>query len=78
MKPSPPFGLFLRLLVLLPWLCSFLLAESDRLYVRILTRDGRTLEGPVRWTRNEASWWDLLDASKEISESNYEAARTLG
>ena len=78
MKPSPPFGLFLRLLVLLPWLCSFLLAESERLYVRILTRDGRTLEGPVRWTRNEASWWDLLDANKEISESNYEAARKLG
>ncbi len=78
MKRHVPSSLFLRLLLLLPWLSSFLLAESDRLHARILTSDGRTLEGPVRWTRNEASWWDLLDANKKIPESNYEAARKLG
>jgi hypothetical protein len=39
--------------------------ESGVLYGTVLTRDGRTLQGELRWDRNENFWDDLLDATKE-------------
>ncbi len=51
---------------------------QDRLYGRITTRDGRVLQGPIRWDKNEASWLDLLDASRKFPERNREAAKRSG
>ncbi len=52
--------------------------NGDRLYGTITTRQGRVLEGPIRWDRNEASWLDILDAYKKTPEKNREAARRAG
>ena len=51
---------------------------SDRLYGRIVTDDGEVYQGLIRWGTNEASWYDLLDGSKKIPESNREAAERAG
>ncbi len=51
---------------------------QDRLYGRITTRDGRVLEGPIRWDKNEASWLDVLDATRKFPERNLEAAKRAG
>jgi hypothetical protein len=37
---------------------------NPRLYGTVLTRNGRTHQGFIRWDRNEGSWSDLLDANK--------------
>jgi len=39
--------------------------EVDRIWGRITTVSGDTQEGFIRWDRNEASWADLLDGTKE-------------
>jgi hypothetical protein len=49
----------------------------DRLYGRVLTVDGDVLEGYLRWDRNEASWTDFLDASKEIPQEYLREAESL-
>ncbi|MBI4544130.1 MAG: hypothetical protein HY703_02915, partial [Gemmatimonadetes bacterium] len=41
-------------------------ADSTRMYGRITTVDGERYEGYIRWDKNEASWADILDATKEI------------
>jgi len=37
---------------------------SNRLYGRVVTRDGGDYTGFIRWDKNEGSWTDLLDATK--------------
>jgi hypothetical protein len=63
-------------------ICSFLLThlqtqaleaqESDRIWARILTTSGQTHEGFIRWDRNELSWADILDGSKDFSPFQFE------
>ncbi len=45
---------------------SSLADNSGRIYGKIYTVDGDVLEGFIRWDRNEASWVDVLDGTKEI------------
>jgi hypothetical protein len=40
--------------------------DADRLYGRVLTKDGTIYEGYLRWDRNEASRSDFLDGMKEL------------
>jgi hypothetical protein len=51
---------------------------GDRLYGRVTTAAGRVYEGYLRWDRNEASWADVLDGSKEIPWEHLEEADRLG
>lgn len=54
-----------------------LLAENEgRIYGKVYTEDGDVLEGLIRWDRNEASWVDILDGTKEIPEDYGREART--
>jgi hypothetical protein len=46
-------------------LTTGLRAESGRIYGTILTQDGETLEGWIRWDKNEAFWDDVIDGTKE-------------
>lgn len=50
---------------------------SDRLYGRVTLRDGAVVEGWIRWDRNEASWTDVLDATKEIPLEHVREAESL-
>jgi hypothetical protein len=45
------------------------LTSNGRLYGRVLTRDGEEHVGFIRWDRNEGSWADVLDATKEGSST---------
>lgn len=50
---------------------------SDRLYGRVVTAGGTVYEGFLRWDRNEGSWADLLNGSKEIPWENERDAERL-
>jgi len=41
--------------------------QADRIWGRVETAGGRTFEGFIRWDRNEGSWVDLLNGSRESS-----------
>ena len=45
--------------------------DGDRIWGRLFTTSGDVYEGFIRWDRNEGSWVDILDGSKEIPEENY-------
>ena len=45
--------------------------DSHRIWGRVQTVSGERYEGFLRWDRNEGSWVDILDGSKEIPEENY-------
>jgi hypothetical protein len=57
--------LALALLLSLPT-CA-LAQGAGRIWGRVETRDGKVLEGFIRWDRNEGSWVDLLNGSKHVS-----------
>lgn len=40
--------------------------NSDRIYGRIATSDGHTYEGFIRWDKNEAHWFDILNGTKQL------------
>lgn len=44
-------------------------AGADRLAGRVVTEDGRVLEGWLRWNDREASWGDLLPATRPGSRA---------
>ncbi len=44
--------------------------NSGRIYGKITTVDGDTYEGLIRWDKNEASWVDLLNGTKELDDGN--------
>lgn len=50
---------------------------EDRLYGRVVTASGDVLEGFIRWDKNEGSWDDMLDGTKEIPEQNLRDAERL-
>ena len=47
--------------------------DGDRIWGRLYTTSGDVHEGFIRWDRNEGSWVDVLDGSKEIPAENYMA-----
>ena len=50
--------------------------DSGRIYGEITTAEGDTFEGFIRWDKNEGSWVDILDATKELPKrSTYKNAR---
>ena len=52
-------------------------APSDRLYGRVVTASGDVYEGYLRWDRNEGSWSDQLDGTKELPWQNMADAERL-
>lgn len=70
--------IFLTALNLLLATGSISAGNADRLYGKISTRDGQLLEGPIRWDRNEASWFDVLDGAKPLPERNRQSAVKAG
>lgn len=50
---------------------------ADRLYGRVVTAGGSEYEGYLRWDRNEGSWGDVLNGSKEIPWENARDAERL-
>ena len=54
-------------------------SSPDRLYGRVITTDGATFEGFIRWDRNEGSWSDILNGSKQLPvENRHQAERLAG
>ncbi len=51
---------------------------SNRLYGRVTTEEGDTYEGFIRWDKNEASWSDILSATKELPAANRQQAEDMG
>lgn len=51
--------------------------EANRIWGRVETGAGRTYEGYIRWDRNEGSWADLLNGSKEPSRDAVDLWREL-
>ena len=43
---------------------------ADRIYGRVLTTDGESFEGLIRWDKNEAAWVDLLNGSKTMRDED--------
>jgi len=41
-------------------------ADSGLLYGKVYTTDDEVLEGFIRWDKNEASWDDILDGTKDL------------
>lgn len=50
---------------------------ADRLYGRVTTAGGSVHEGFLRWDRNEVSWVDVLNGSKEIPWEHVREAERL-
>ncbi|MEM7415577.1 MAG: hypothetical protein AAF389_08800 [Gemmatimonadota bacterium] len=51
--------------------------DSDRLYGRVLTVEGQSFEGFVRWDRNEATGLDFLDGRKVVPLEYLQEAASL-
>ncbi|MEW5922603.1 MAG: hypothetical protein AB1746_01305 [Candidatus Zixiibacteriota bacterium] len=51
------------------------IADEGQLYGKIYTVDDEVLEGFIRWDKNEASWCDLLDGTKDLDNRNYRKYR---
>ena len=62
-----------------PLVCALVLAgpvgaqDDDRIWGQVHTTSGDVHEGFIRWDRNEGSWVDILDGSKDVPEENYRA-----
>ncbi|MDZ4722419.1 MAG: hypothetical protein SGI97_00685 [candidate division Zixibacteria bacterium] len=41
--------------------------NEDRIHGKLTTVDGDTFEGLIRWDKNEGSWIDILNGTKEIT-----------
>ena len=50
-------------------------ADEGQLYGKIYTVDDEVLEGFIRWDKNEASWCDILDGTKERESRKYRKYR---
>lgn len=51
--------------------------EQVRIYGRITTIDEDSLQGFIRWDKNEVTWVDILNGSKEIPREHMREAREL-
>ncbi|PKK83272.1 MAG: hypothetical protein CVT49_09235 [candidate division Zixibacteria bacterium HGW-Zixibacteria-1] len=56
-------------------LSAVAMADEGQLYGKIYTVDDEVLEGFIRWDKNEASWCDLLDGTKELEGKKYRKYR---
>nr|MBN2278022.1 hypothetical protein [candidate division Zixibacteria bacterium] len=45
-------------------------ADQSQLYGRIYTVDNEVFEGFIRWDKNEAAWFDIIDGNKELDRVN--------
>ena len=54
------FGVFVFMI------CATASAGSGELYGKIYTTDDEVFEGFIRWDKNEGSWHDILDGTKEL------------
>lgn len=46
--------------------------DADRIWGRVTTASGDVHEGFIRWDRNEGSWADILDGSKDVAPEVYD------
>jgi hypothetical protein len=71
---SRTLSFFLTILVLTPPPQSRSLEaqEPGRIWARVSTTSGQTYEGFMRWDRNEVSWADILDGSKDFNPFEFE------
>jgi len=46
--------------------------DADRIWGRVSTTSGQIHEGFLRWDRNEGSWGDILDGSREVLPEAYD------
>ncbi|MEE8576474.1 MAG: hypothetical protein V3T31_04400, partial [candidate division Zixibacteria bacterium] len=60
--------ILLSLIIALMASVSALADQTGRIYGKITTVDGDILEGPIRWDKNEASWVDVLDGTKDFKK----------
>lgn len=62
----------IALALLLMTLVSSISADnSGRIYGKIYLTDGDELEGFIRWDKNEGSWVDILNGSKDRNDSHF-------
>ena len=54
---------------------SILADNRDRIYGKIVTVDGDEFQGLIRWDKNEACWYDILNGNKELSRDAYRSER---
>ena len=54
------------------------LEGTNRLYGTVHTDGGEVVTGYLRWDKNEASWGDLLDASKQLRRSSVQSGLRFG
>ncbi|MBU2534482.1 MAG: hypothetical protein KKB37_17215 [Alphaproteobacteria bacterium] len=52
--------------------------NANRIYGKITTVDGDVFEGLIRWDKNEASWVDQLDGTKELPDRDRDRLRRKG
>ncbi len=77
-KLSLSLVLFSLLLLSIPLLPDAAVAqEADRIWGTVETAAGRVYEGYIRWDRNEGSWVDLLNGTKEMSREAEEIWKEL-
>ena len=65
-------GLFLGIPLLVATPAPVTAQETNRIWGQVETAAGRMYEGFIRWDRNEGSWVDLLNGSKEMLRENQE------
>lgn len=64
----PRFRTLFSLFLLAGFAATLSAQSSDRLYGKIITSDGETLQGFIRWGGTEVSWFDLLNGNKTIPD----------
>ena len=64
------------LIVFLLASASFAADNAHRIYGKITTVDGDVFEGLIRWDKNEASWVDVLDGTKDIPRKNRKKSKS--
>jgi len=50
--------------------------NSGRIYGKIETVDGETFEGLIRWDKNEGSWVDILDGTRDRDDRDTDRRRS--
>ena len=61
--------------LLLVFSIAALADNGGRIYGKLTTVDGDTFEGMIRWDKNEASWCDVLDGTKELPDRDRKSKR---
>jgi len=72
MKPFvPAIGLLICLFLVSPPTK----ADQSQLYGKVYTVDNEVFEGFIRWDKNEAAWFDILDGNKELDRDRDRSRR---